>query len=148
MRNRIISGLSDAILVIEARVKSGSLITADMGLEQGKDICALPGKATDVLSEGCNNLIKMGAKLVTAPEDILEVFIPGYTKGKEQTGQTGRLLNEPEEKICACLNADPKHVEEIAALTGLPFTQLIEQLLEMELRGLVRQSMKNYYCRL
>ena len=67
MRNRIISALSDGIVIIEAREKSGSLITVDMGLDQGKNIYAVPGRITDKLSMGCNNLIKMGAKVVTSP---------------------------------------------------------------------------------
>lgn len=74
MRNRIISGLSDALLVVEARKKSGSLITVDYALDQGKDVYVIPGRLDDPLSEGCNNLIKMGAKVVTSVDDILEDF--------------------------------------------------------------------------
>lgn len=72
MRNRIISGLSDVILIIEARKKSGSLITVSLGLEQGKEIFALPGRITDTLSAGCNELIQSGAGILTSPEDVLE----------------------------------------------------------------------------
>ena len=74
MRNRIISGLCDGILVIEARKQSGSLITVDLALEQGKDVYALPGAINSLLSEGCNNIIKIGAKSVTKVEDILEDY--------------------------------------------------------------------------
>ncbi len=74
MRNRIISGLSDAILVIEAREKSGSLITANLGLEQGKEIFALPGRVMDPLSAGCNRLISEGAGVLLSPETVLEYF--------------------------------------------------------------------------
>lgn len=74
MRNRIISGLSDAVLVVEARKKSGTLITVDMALEQGREIFALPGRACDALSYGCNRLIAQGASIATCPEDLLQYF--------------------------------------------------------------------------
>ena len=73
-RNRIISGLSDLVLVIEARKKSGTLITVDMALEQGREVYALPGRVSDALSDGCNRLIRQGAGAATCPEDILEYF--------------------------------------------------------------------------
>ena len=73
-RNRIISGLSDLVLVIEARKKSGTLITVDMALEQGREVYALPGRVSDSLSDGCNRLIRQGAGAATCPEDILEFF--------------------------------------------------------------------------
>ncbi len=148
MRNRIISGLSDGILVIEAKSKSGSLITADLGLEQGKDIYALPGRASDCLSEGCNNLIKMGAKLVTTPEDILEDFIPDYVQSLQDLKKNNKILETTEEIVYASLCLDPRHIEEIAHLTGLSLEVLMEQLLLLELRGYVRQTMKNYYIKI
>lgn len=146
MRNRIISGLSDAILIIEARKKSGSLITVDMGLEQGKEIYALPGRATDPLSDGCNNLIKLGAKPVTSPADILEDMLPGYADSSENPASIDRGADENAKKIISCLTSDPRHIEELAILSGLRIDQLMEQLLILELLGLVRQTMKNYYC--
>ena len=73
-RNRIISGISDGVLVIEAKEKSGTLITVDFALEQGKNIYAIPGNIDSLNTKGTNELIKQGAKLVTKPEDILEDF--------------------------------------------------------------------------
>ncbi len=145
MRNRIISGLSDGILVIEAREKSGSLITVDMGLDQGKDIYALPGKATDRLSEGCNNLIKSGAKLVASPEDILEDFLPEYHRREDERRGDHILLEPGIKSVYNFIGREPKHLEEISSGTKLPVTVLTEQLLILEIRGLVRQPMKNYY---
>lgn len=145
MRNRIISGLCDAILVIEAKEKSGSLITVDMGLEQGKEIYAMPGRVTDRLSCGCNNLIKMGAKLVTTPKDILEDLLPNYEQNSSDLKKNNKLLESTGKIVYASLSFEPKHIEEIAMLTGLSMDVLMEQLLLLELRGFVRQTMKNYY---
>ncbi len=145
LRNRIISGLSDGILVIEAREKSGSLITVDLGLDQGKDIYAVPGKASDRLSEGCNNLIKMGAKLVTTPKDILEELFPNYEQNLNEMKININVLESHEKIVYASLDFEPKHMEELHALTKLPMDILMEQLLLLELKGLVHQTMKNYY---
>lgn len=74
LRNRIISGLSDAVIVVEAKKKSGTAITVNMALEQGKDVFAVPGRTTDRLSDGCNNMIKEGAFIATCAEDVIEFF--------------------------------------------------------------------------
>lgn len=79
-RNRIISGLSDGILIIEAREKSGTIIIADLALEQGKDVFVIPGRVTDRLSDGCNSLIRQGASLIQSPEQLLEELHIGYGK--------------------------------------------------------------------
>lgn len=79
-RNRIISGLSDGILIIEAREKSGTIITADLALEQGKDVFVIPGRVTDRLSDGCNSLIRQGASLIQSPEQLWEELNIGYGK--------------------------------------------------------------------
>ena len=79
-RNRIISGLSDGILIIEAREKSGTIITADLALEQGKDVFVIPGRVTDRLSDGCNSLIRQGASLIQSSEQLLEELNIGYGK--------------------------------------------------------------------
>jgi DNA processing protein len=148
MRNRIISALSDGILVIEAREKSGSLITVDMGLEQGKNIYAVPGRITDKLSEGCNNLIKMGAKVVTSVMDILEDLGP-YTLSKDdnQMGINNCMLSHEEQSIYELIDLSPKYIEELIYLTGLNISEIMEHLLSLELKDMIYQPMKNYYVR-
>lgn len=115
MRNRIISGLSDGIFVTEAGARSGSLITADQGLEQGKDIFALPGRITDCMSRGCNDLISQGAVLVRSPEDIMDIIIKeGKTGNKKKNMDVNRekffkeqkffCENKKEEKVYSLLD--------------------------------------------
>ena len=121
-----------------------------MGLEQGKEIYALPGRITDSLSIGCNRLIKMGAKPVTSPQDILEDLFTDYTGSPcaESIGSTDPmpLRLKPEEKqVCRCLGMEPLHLESLCAMTGLPLDQLMEILLKLELKDVIRQPMKNYY---
>lgn len=99
MRNRIISGLSDAVLVIEARKKSGSLITAQTGLDQGKDIYAVPGRITDSLSEGCNQLIASGAFVLLSAENLLENMGISYKKKDRAGGKIEKGLAK-REKWC------------------------------------------------
>ena len=147
MRNRIISGLSDGILVIEAKEKSGSLITVDMGLDQGKNIYAVPGRISDKLSCGCNNLIKIGAKMVTTPEDIIEDLL-GYSS-REEDGQLNfnGLLNADEQIIYENLTLSPKHMDDLLTITGFEFGQLMENLLSLELKDMINQPMMNYYVK-
>lgn len=165
LRNRIISGLSDAILVIEAKEKSGSLITVDYGLEQGKDIYAIPGRVTDISSSGCNNLIKMGAKLVTCVDEILEEFIANCENmcldkycdhSKDFTQENNSNINmtikksykklETKEKIVYdMLSLNPKHLEEIFYETRLEMKELIDILVNLQIKDCIKQIGNNYY---
>ena len=143
-RNRIISGLSDGVFVVEAREKSGSLITADMGLEQGKNIYALPGRTEEPLSRGTNKLIQYGAKLVSDVNDILEDFDFPILNAKQECLQN--LILESNEKIVySTLCLIPKHISEILSETGLDEGELFTILLRLEFKGYVRRTSFEYY---
>ena len=147
MRNRIISGLSDGIFVIEARERSGALITAEMGLEQGKNVYALPGRFNDSLSHGCLRLIQSGAKLVFKPEDIAEDYdISGNCRGSEQ-GKRKLSLDNSEQLVYASLSLSPKDVDTISAQCGLTLSETWKVLVNLELEGWIRPMGKNLYIR-
>lgn len=146
MRNRIISGLSDGILVIEAKEKSGSLITVDMGLEQGKNIYALCGRAYDKLSEGCHNLIKLGGKLVTKPEDILEDFFQKNENLRKNNKKYNNLLESTEKIVYANLSFLGKHMNEIVNETNLPVSEVTKCLLSLKLAGYIKETRANCYA--
>lgn len=146
-RNRIISGLSDVILVMEARQKSGSLITAQLGLDQGREIFALPGRITDPLSEGCNGLIKAGAGMLTSPGDVLEYMGIFYEKQMISCKKTDKGLANFEKMVYSCLDSEPRHPEQIAMRTGLPIGRCIGALSELELGGYAMRVNGQYYVR-
>ena len=101
MRNRIISGLSDVVLVLEAGKKSGSLITADHAMEQGRTVMALPGRVTDSLSAGCNGLIREGAAVITGMEDIFfELGISPKEQDKFEVKKEKIKLNLQTQRKC------------------------------------------------
>ncbi len=137
-RNRIISGLSLGVLVTEAGVRSGALITADYAAEQGRDIFAVPGS---ILVRGCagtNALIQDGAKVVLGPEDILEEL--NLTMVTEQMEARQVLpADETEAALLAHLSTEPTHVDELRQQVSLPIAQVTSTLALMELKGMVRQ---------
>lgn len=146
-RNRIISGLSDGILVIQAGKKSGSLITAELGLEQGKDIFVVPGSINDDFYQGSNELIKNGAALVTNVRDILDALGIFYSEDIEFKNKKNNLLLETTEKIVyASLSLEPAHVSEVARQTGMKIPVVIDRLISLELKGLVTMVGSNYYA--
>lgn len=102
-RNRIISALSDLVLVIEAKLRSGSLITVDFALEQGRDVYALPGRVTDPLAAGCNRLIRTGAGIATSPDDLIEALLGVRTREEDDRSQgnafRSQSLQEPERSL-------------------------------------------------
>ncbi|WP_242875454.1 DNA-processing protein DprA [Anaerobium acetethylicum] len=144
-RNRIISGLADIVLVIEAREKSGSLITADQALEQGHDVFALPGRVTDKLSCGCNRLIKQGAGIATSPADILAEFSLECKKNNENYIKTTNSLAKEENLVYSCLGLQPKNLDEILTEVKADIQQVLHVLLNLELKGYIEEISKNYY---
>ncbi|TAN45930.1 MAG: DNA-protecting protein DprA [Nitrospirae bacterium] len=148
-RNRIISGLSLGTVVIEATTDSGSLITANMALDQNREVFAVPGNITSKSSEGTNKLIKKGAKLVQRPEDVIEE-LAGQLKGMlkkpldcgagsgEETGEYS--LTGEESAILNALDYTPKHADDIARELDIMPGKLLGLLLTLEIKGLVRQT--------
>lgn len=147
LRNRIISGLADVIVVVEAGEKSGSLITADMALEQNKIVMAVPGRICDRLSAGCNNLIKLGAEVVTSPKDILEILNCEVFINKPENKKNIILLAREEEMLYSCLDLIPKNLNTIIEETGLDVSAVMEFLISLEFKGLAREISRGYYVR-
>ena len=136
-RNRIISGLSSATLVIEAGEKSGALITAFHALEQNREVFAVPGSIYSGASEGTNRLIAMGAKLVTGAKDIIETLnlteAAVYIANKKIIPETAE-----EELILSQLSYEPLHIDELKQLTKLDISVINSTLTVMEMKGLVK----------
>ncbi len=151
LRNRIISGLSDVVVVVEAREKSGSLITADMALEQNRTVMAVPGRICDALSSGCNNLIKMGAGVVCDVEDILEILnceiFLNKPEPKEKNKKIMNLLAREEKMLYSCLDLTPKNLNIILEETGLEMSVVMENLVSLELKGAIKEVSRGYYVR-
>jgi len=140
-RNRIISGLSLGVLVVQSAVKGGSLITAKDALEQNREIFAVPGNLGDDYSEGTNALIRDNkAKLVTSPEEIIsELNLKMQPVEFKKTPNPEIQLNLFEEKIVECLSSEPCHIDKISSLTSLSTSECLVYLLSLEFKGLVRQ---------
>lgn len=161
-RNRIISGLSQGCLVVEAALKSGSLITARMAAEQGREVFAIPGSVHSPLSKGCHQLIKEGAKLVESAEDILEelrgvrsieLMLPleesSPIDGKKQSLPHKPTIESPDLlKVWEALGYEPVDIDTLGIRTGFDIDNLNSYLLELELEGHVISIQGGRYQRL
>ncbi len=164
MRNRLISGISDFILVVEAGEKSGSLITADQGMEQGKDVYVVPGRITDIMSRGCNHLIAQGASVAESPQSFLDdlrtfcdspkgrhlSLIPEEGSGSEYVNKS--ISRQPytaeEHKILEILDEiDAKSFDTILTQTGMSRSDLQHLLFGLEMRSCIVQSQQNMYLK-
>jgi len=137
-RNRIISGLSKGVLVVEAGEGSGALITSDFAAEQGRDVFAVPGNIFQRAAQGSNKLIQQGAKLVNSVADVLEELNLALVN-EHRAARTVLPVDATEQRLLACLSGDPVHIDELGAQAGLPISQVSGALAMMELKGLVRQ---------
>lgn len=144
IRNRIIAGLCDGTLVIEAALKSGSLITARAALEAGREVYAVPGPIHAPLCEGPNNLIKMGATPATQPSD----FFGMHELDSQSSAPTYQPVNEEERVVFSCLGHTPYHIDEIVRASGLPPQTISKNLTMLEMKGAIRHDGGQYYSRI
>lgn len=147
-RNRIISGLSLGVVVVEAAHHSGTLITAHQALEQGRDVFAIPGRIDSPKSEGCHRLIQEGAKLVHSAADILEELNLNICISSSQRQPQTPVLPAEEAEVYALLEIYPRNIEEIIQAAHLPAHKISEILLHLELQGLVASLPGKQYQRL
>ena len=148
LRNRIISGLADAIVVIEAKEKSGTLITVDMALEQGREVFALPGRTTDTLSRGCNKLIKQGAGMTLSPEELIYELTGKEPATKTQSKSSGIFTSKIHEQLFSVLDSYPKSTQELLnSLQEIPMQTVIRVLVELCMEGKAAQVTNGYYVR-
>lgn len=148
-RNRIISGMSLGVVVVEAEEKSGALITANLALEQGREVFAVPGKIDSVYSKGTHKLIQDGAKLVTNWKDIASELIHEIDweiQGKTEEKPKADLKGD-EEKIYTLLSTEPKQIEEIIKESQTSSSKVLSVLLSLELNGLVKQLPGKFFVK-
>lgn len=148
-RNRLISGISLGVIVVEAAANSGSLITAQYALEQNKDVFAVPGNVNSVLSQGTNNLIKKGAKLVQHADDIIEELLPQLKNlvEKESSQAPTLEINDKEKAILSSLSDEPLHIDDIVRSSSLSVDELLVILLNLEIKGLIKQREGKRFCK-
>lgn len=158
MRNRIISGLSDVVLVVEAKDKSGTLITVDMALEQGREVFAVPGRVLDSLSYGCNRLLSHGAQIAYDSKEFVQVLLERFPEKAEyhkrcynqilpgeinQNGQKTGIISPEKENILKCLKLKPLTIDELHDMQNeqsenpLNFSALFQNLMELQLDHII-----------
>jgi DNA processing protein len=138
-RNRVLSGIARGVLVVEATLNSGSLITARFAAEQGREVFAIPGSIDSPFSKGCHRLIRDGAKLVETAADVLEELGLAAPPGRqrEKAPPASPSGSDPGDKVLAALGHDPAGIDDLTARTGLTADVITATLVELELNGRV-----------
>lgn len=147
LRNRIIAALSQGVVLVEAKERSGSLITMDYALEYGRDVFAVPGDVLSRSNEGSNNIIRLGAKPVFGAKDILEEYSIYSNNERNCSGAKEFVLEEKEKIVYSFISLSPIHVDEVVRETGLRINELQFVLTKLEIKGAVIQLPNKYYIR-
>lgn len=145
-RNRLISGLALGVIVVEAPMRSGALITVDFAADQGRDVFAVPGSVLSPASAGCNRILRDGARPVRSADDVLEDLRLGEAP-QQIPLESPAALDEESRRILSTLTAEALHIDEIAAVAGIPIASLSALLMTLELQGFVRNVGAQYYAR-
>jgi DNA processing protein len=145
LRNRIISALADVVVVVEARKRSGSLITADYAAEQGKTVLAVPGRPGEALSEGCNELIEQGAGIITSLDTFSRQIFPEKLKKRKSLREVG--LAPAEKLVYSNVDLTSKSLWELEEGTALSLSELGNALITLEGKGLIKETERNRYAR-
>jgi len=146
-RNRIISGLVAGVVVVEATIKSGSLITARLALDQGREVFAVPGRIDSAKSDGAHRLLQQGAHLVRTVDDIIsELGLSGFGAGpQDKFREKTEAGSVEEQRVLDCLDVYPVDIDTIMRVSGLEAGRILDLLLQLELKGLVRQRPGQMY---
>lgn len=147
IRNRLISGMSFGILVVEAPRQSGALITSSFAADQGRTVFAVPGSALSTSSEGCHELLRNGAALAAEVDDILAELNLERRQAALESRQMLPAASDDERQILEMISREPRHIDEIAIDTGITISELSALLLQMQLKGLVRDAGGQHYAR-